>query len=110
MRRYGKGCSGTTQRTTGVGLSLPKLKIAKHFAITITTLAIKRRQNRATPSARPAALQPPGPRPPAGTTPAGQPDYSFRGPLGQLATLTRNQVRFAGTTATVPTLAESTPP
>ena len=40
--------------------------------------------------------------------PAGQPHRSFRGLLEHLATLTRNQVRFAGTTATVPMLAEST--
>jgi hypothetical protein len=33
---------------------------------------------------------------------------SFRGLLAHLATLTRNQVRFAGTTATVPMLAEPT--
>src|SRR6516225_9286894 len=40
--------------------------------------------------------------------PAGQPYYSFRGLLEHLATLTRNQVRFAGATATVPMLAEPT--
>jgi transposase len=40
--------------------------------------------------------------------PAGQPYRSFRGLLGHLATLTRNQVRFAGATATVPMLAEPT--
>jgi hypothetical protein len=40
--------------------------------------------------------------------PAGQPYRSFRGLLAHLATLTRNQVRFAGTTATVPMLAEPT--
>ena len=40
--------------------------------------------------------------------PAGQPYYSFRGLLDHLATLTRNQVRFTGTTATVPMLAEPT--
>ena len=40
--------------------------------------------------------------------PAGQPYHSFRGLLDHLATLTRNQVRFAGTTATVPMLAEPT--
>jgi len=34
--------------------------------------------------------------------------HSFRGLLGHLATLTRNDVRFAGTTATVPMLAEPT--
>jgi len=40
--------------------------------------------------------------------PAGQPYYSFRGLLEHLATLTRNQVRFAGTRDTVPMLAEPT--
>ena len=34
--------------------------------------------------------------------------YGFRGPLGHLATLTRNQVRFAGAKDTVPMLAEPT--
>jgi len=38
----------------------------------------------------------------------GRPYRSFRGLLGHLATLTRNQVRFAGTSATVPMLAEPT--
>ena len=40
--------------------------------------------------------------------PAGQPCRSFRGLLEHLATLTRNQVRFAGAQATVPMLAEPT--
>ena len=40
--------------------------------------------------------------------PAGQPYRSFRGLLEHLATMTRNQVRFAGTSATVPMLAEPT--
>jgi len=39
---------------------------------------------------------------------AGQPYHSFRGLIGHLATLTRNQVRFTGTQATVPMLAEPT--
>ncbi len=41
--------------------------------------------------------------------PAGRPYRSFRGLLQHLATLTRNQVRFAGTSITVPMLAEPTP-
>jgi hypothetical protein len=41
--------------------------------------------------------------------PVGRPYRSFRGILGHLATLTRNQVRLAGTAATVPMLAEPTP-
>ena len=40
--------------------------------------------------------------------PAGRPYHSFRGLLEHLATMTRNQVRFAGTRATVPVLAEPT--
>ena len=40
--------------------------------------------------------------------PAGRPYHSFRGLLDHLATLTRNQVRFAGATATVPMLTEPT--
>ena len=40
--------------------------------------------------------------------PAGRPYHSFRGLLEHLATLTRNQVRFAGSTTTVPMLAEPT--
>jgi hypothetical protein len=40
--------------------------------------------------------------------PAGRPYHSFRGLLGHLATLTRNQVRFAGTHADIPMLAEPT--
>jgi hypothetical protein len=40
--------------------------------------------------------------------PAGRPYRSFRGLLEHLATLTRNQVRFAGTAVTVPMLAEPT--
>jgi hypothetical protein len=40
--------------------------------------------------------------------PAGQPYRSFRSLLDHLGTLTRNQVRFAGTSATVPMLTEPT--
>ena len=40
--------------------------------------------------------------------PAGQPYRSFRDLIGHLATMTRNQVRFAGTRTTVPMLAEPT--
>jgi hypothetical protein len=39
---------------------------------------------------------------------AGRPYRSFRGMIEHLATLTRNQVRFAGTQATVPMLTEPT--
>ena len=40
--------------------------------------------------------------------PAGRPYRNFRGLLEHLATLTRNEVRFAGATATVPMLTEPT--
>jgi len=40
--------------------------------------------------------------------PAGRPYHSFRGLIEHLATLTRNQVRFAGTHADIPMLAEPT--
>jgi len=40
--------------------------------------------------------------------PAGRPYHSFRGLLEHLATLPRNQVRFAGTQADIPMLAEPT--
>ncbi|MGH3193024.1 MAG: IS1634 family transposase [Streptosporangiaceae bacterium] len=40
---------------------------------------------------------------------AGQPCRSFRGLLAHLATLTRNQVRFAGTTTAIAMLADPTP-
>jgi hypothetical protein len=40
--------------------------------------------------------------------PAGRPYRSFRGLIEHLATLTRNQVRFAGAQATVPMIAEPT--
>jgi hypothetical protein len=40
--------------------------------------------------------------------PAGQPYRSFRGLIDHLATLTRNQVQFAGTRVTVPMLTEPT--
>jgi hypothetical protein len=40
--------------------------------------------------------------------PAGQPYHGFRGLLEHLATLTRNQVRFTGTQATIPMLTEPT--
>jgi hypothetical protein len=39
---------------------------------------------------------------------AGQPYYSFRGLLGHLATLTRNQVRYTGTDLTIAMLTEPT--
>ena len=41
--------------------------------------------------------------------PAGQPYHSFRGLIGHLATLTRNQVRYTSTQVTIAMLAEPTP-
>ena len=64
--------------------------------------------DRITPSPRPAARPGHKPRPPASATRAGRPYHSFRGLLAHLATLTRNQVHFAGTRVTVPVLAEPT--
>ena len=62
-------------------------------------------ENPVAPARRPAAAQA---KASGQHDPAGQPYRSFRGLLEHLATLTRNQVRFAGTTATVPMLAEPT--
>jgi hypothetical protein len=59
--------------------------------------------NPVTPARRSARAQASGQH-----DPAGQPYHSFRGLIEHLATLTRNQVRFAGTRATVPVLAEPT--
>jgi hypothetical protein len=61
--------------------------------------------NPVTPARRSAAAQAKASRQ---HDPAGQPYRSFRGLLDHLATLTRNQVRFAGTQATVPMLTEPT--
>ncbi len=61
--------------------------------------------NPVAPARRSAA---PRPRPHTSTTQPGQPYRSFRSLLKHLATLTRNQVRFAGTEVTVPMLAEPT--
>ena len=66
------------------------------------------RLTKTTPSPRPAAPPPPRPRPPPSTTRPGRPYRSFRALLDHLATLTRNQVRFAGTRVTVPMLTEPT--
>jgi hypothetical protein len=57
------------------------------------------------PAARSAAAQAKASRQ---HDPYGRPYRSFRRLLAHLATLTRNQVRFAGATATVPMLAEPT--
>jgi hypothetical protein len=61
------------------------------------------------PAGKPRRPGPPlDPRPGQGLDPAGRRYRSFRGLLEHLATLTRNQVRFAGAQATVPMLAEPT--
>jgi hypothetical protein len=63
------------------------------------------RDNPVAPARRSAAAQA---KASAQHDPAGRPYRSFRGLLGHLATLTRNQVRFPGTQATVPMLTEPT--
>jgi hypothetical protein len=62
-------------------------------------------ENPVTPARRSAAAQA---KASGQHDPAGQPYRSFRGLIEHLATLTRNQVRFTGTRATVPMLAEPT--
>ncbi len=76
-----------------VGKVITKYKTAKHFTVTITddSLAVTRKQAQIDEE---AAL--------------GRPYRSFRGLLDHLATLTRNQVRFAGAPATIPMLTEPT--
>ena len=61
--------------------------------------------NPVTPASRSAAAQA---KASAQRDPAGQPYRSFRDLLDHLATLTRNQVRFAATQVTVPVLTEPT--
>jgi hypothetical protein len=61
--------------------------------------------NPVTPARRSAAAQA---KASAQYDPAGQPYHSFRGLLEHLATLTRNQIRYAGTQVTIPVLAEPT--
>jgi hypothetical protein len=63
------------------------------------------RDNPVAPARRSAAAQA---KASARHDPAGRPYRSFRGLLGHLATLTRNQVRFAGAPAEVPMLTEPT--
>ena len=62
-------------------------------------------ENPVTPASRSAAAQA---KASYQRDPAGRPYRSFRGLLEHLATLTRNQVRFAGTELTVPMLTEPT--
>jgi hypothetical protein len=63
------------------------------------------RDNPVAPARRSAAAQA---KASAQHDPAGRPYRSFRDLLGHLATLTRNQVRFAGTSTDVPMLTEPT--
>jgi hypothetical protein len=63
------------------------------------------RENPVTPARRSAAAQA---KASGQHDAAGQPYYSFRGLLEHLATLTRNQVRYAGTDVTIAMLAEPT--
>src|SRR5690349_3782980 len=73
--------------------------------LTFTDENPPRQENPVAPARRSARAQA---KASARRDPAGHPYRSFRGLLEHLATLTRNQVRFAGTQATVPMLAEPT--
>ena len=73
--------------------------------LTFTDQDPPQQDNPVTPARRSAAAQA---KASGQHDPAGQPYRSFRGLLEHLATLTRNQVRFAGTRATVPVLTEPT--
>jgi hypothetical protein len=73
--------------------------------LTFTDEQPPKQENPVTPARRSAAAQA---KASGQYDPAGQPYRSFRGLLEHLATLTRNQVRFTGTRATVPMLAEPT--
>jgi hypothetical protein len=73
--------------------------------LTFTDEQPPEQENPVTPARRSAAAQA---KASGQYHPAGQPYRSFRGLIEHLATLTRNQVRFTGTRATVPMLAEPT--
>ena len=73
--------------------------------LTFTDQDPPRQDNPVAPARRSAAAQA---KASCQRDPAGRPYRSFRGLLAHLATLTRNQVRFAGTSLTVPMLAEPT--
>jgi len=73
--------------------------------LTYTDQAPPRQDNPVTPARRSAHAQA---KASGQHDAAGRPYRSFRGLLEHLATLTRNQVRFAGTRVTVPMLAEPT--
>jgi hypothetical protein len=73
--------------------------------LTFTDENPPRQANPVTRASRPAAAQV---KASYQHDPAGQPYRSFRGLIDHLATLTRNQVQFAGTRVTVPMLTEPT--
>src|SRR3984957_13055317 len=73
--------------------------------LTFTDQAPPQQHNPVTPARRSAAAQA---KASYQHDPAGQPYHSFRGLLDHLATLTRNQVRYAGTQVTIAMLAEPT--
>jgi hypothetical protein len=73
--------------------------------LTFTDEQPTRQDNPVTPARRSAAAQA---KASGQHDAAGQPYYSFRGLLEHLATLTRNQVRYAGTDVTIAMLAEPT--
>jgi hypothetical protein len=71
--------------------------------LTFTDAEPPARDNPVTPARRSPAAQAKASRQ---HDPAGRPCRGFRGLLAHLATLTRNEVRFAGAATTVPMLAE----
>jgi len=73
--------------------------------LTFTDEFPPRSENPVTPATRSASAQA---KASGQHDPAGRPYRSFRGLLDHLATLTRNEVRFDGTSTTVPMLAEPT--
>ncbi|MGH3188924.1 MAG: hypothetical protein ACRDOL_16975 [Streptosporangiaceae bacterium] len=89
------------------GKVISRYKTAKHFRLTITDTSpdVTRKQEQIDVEAALDGfyvLRTP--------VPAAELDAPFRGLLEHLATLTRNQVRFTGTRAEVPVLAEPTRP
>ena len=73
--------------------------------LTFTDQDPPRQDNSVAPARRSAAAQA---KASCQYDPAGQPYRSFRGLLDHLATLTRNQVRYAGTQVSIPMLTEPT--
>ncbi len=92
---------------------LGKYKMAKHFKVTITdtSLAIERKRARIEEEARldgSTSSAPPSQAPTSARQRDNCPYRSFRGLLAHLGSLTRDELRFAGTPATVPVPSEPT--